>query len=151
MFDKKFYTFFLYSGKTEFQTTQQNRARRSVQFERKPSQRYARRQSHVLRERYRWVFYRRLCLINLFVGGKSYLGGWNRYTTMWSWFMTHLSINFWMLNRKIVTTVYLPFYSNYMLMNSVVIKVPHYTFHLMSASCSHLYRKLSHSFFFTSM
>ncbi|KAL1122253.1 hypothetical protein AAG570_003658 [Ranatra chinensis] len=44
---------FRYSGKTEFQTTQQNRARRSVQFERKPSQRYARRQSHVLRERTR--------------------------------------------------------------------------------------------------
>ncbi|KAL0267686.1 UNVERIFIED_CONTAM: hypothetical protein PYX00_009879 [Menopon gallinae] len=42
---------FRYSGKTEFQTTQQNRARRSVQFERKPSQRYARRQSHVLREK----------------------------------------------------------------------------------------------------
>lgn len=42
---------FRYSGKTEFQTTQQNRARRTVQFERKPSQRYARRQSHVLREK----------------------------------------------------------------------------------------------------
>lgn len=40
-----------FSGKTEFQTTQQNRARRTVQFERRPSQRYARRQSHVLRER----------------------------------------------------------------------------------------------------
>lgn len=46
--------FFLrYSGKTEFQTTQQNRARRTVQFERRPSQRFARRQSHVLRERQR--------------------------------------------------------------------------------------------------
>ncbi|XP_073977537.1 erythrocyte membrane protein band 4.1-like yurt isoform X5 [Rhodnius prolixus] len=44
---------FRYSGKTEFQTTQLNRARRSVQFERKPSQRYARRQSHVLREKHR--------------------------------------------------------------------------------------------------
>ncbi|XP_024080607.1 band 4.1-like protein 5 isoform X8 [Cimex lectularius] len=44
---------FRYSGKTEFQTTQLNRARRSVQFERKPSQRYARRQSHVLREKNR--------------------------------------------------------------------------------------------------
>uniref|UniRef100_A0A0K8TFE1 Moesin/ezrin/radixin homolog 1 n=1 Tax=Lygus hesperus TaxID=30085 RepID=A0A0K8TFE1_LYGHE len=46
---------FRYSGKTEFQTTQMNRARRSVQFERKPSQRYARRQSHLLRERNRDV------------------------------------------------------------------------------------------------
>lgn len=44
------------SGKTEFQTTQQNRARRTVQFERRPSQRYARRQSHVLRERQRLEF-----------------------------------------------------------------------------------------------
>ncbi|XP_071439620.1 uncharacterized protein yrt isoform X3 [Hetaerina americana] len=44
---------FRYSGKTEFQTTQTNRARRTVQFERRPSQRYARRQSHVLRERQR--------------------------------------------------------------------------------------------------
>lgn len=42
---------FRYSGKTEFQTTQQNRARRTVQFERRPSQRFAKRQSHVLRER----------------------------------------------------------------------------------------------------
>lgn len=42
---------FQYSGKTEYQTTQQNRARRTVQFERRPSQRFARRQSHVLRER----------------------------------------------------------------------------------------------------
>ncbi|KAG8226827.1 hypothetical protein J437_LFUL007100, partial [Ladona fulva] len=46
---------FRYSGKTEFQTTQTNRARRTVQFERRPSQRYARRQSHVLRERQRQV------------------------------------------------------------------------------------------------
>ncbi|CAB0014618.1 unnamed protein product [Nesidiocoris tenuis] len=45
---------FRYSGKTEFQTTQTNRARRSVQFERKPSQRYARRMSHVLREKNRY-------------------------------------------------------------------------------------------------
>lgn len=43
--------YFYLSGKTEFQTTQLNRARRTVQFERRPSQRYARRQSHVLRER----------------------------------------------------------------------------------------------------
>lgn len=42
---------FRYSGRTEYQTTQTNRARRSVQFERRPSQRYARRQSHVVRER----------------------------------------------------------------------------------------------------
>lgn len=42
---------FRYSGKTEFQTTQTNRARRTVQFERRPSQRFARRQSHVLRDR----------------------------------------------------------------------------------------------------
>lgn len=47
---------FRYSGKTEFQTTQQNRARRTVQFERRPSQRFARRQSHVLRERQKQVF-----------------------------------------------------------------------------------------------
>ena len=40
-----------FSGRTEYQTTQTNRARRSVQFERRPSQRYARRQSHVVRER----------------------------------------------------------------------------------------------------
>lgn len=36
---------FRYSGKTEFQTTVQSRARRTVQFERRPSQRFARRQS----------------------------------------------------------------------------------------------------------
>uniref|UniRef100_A0A1B0EY03 FERM domain-containing protein n=1 Tax=Lutzomyia longipalpis TaxID=7200 RepID=A0A1B0EY03_LUTLO len=42
---------FRYSGKTEFQTAHQSRARRTVQFERRPSQRFARRQSHVLRER----------------------------------------------------------------------------------------------------
>lgn len=42
---------FQYSGKTEYQTTQMNKARRTVQFERRPSQRFARRQSHVLRER----------------------------------------------------------------------------------------------------
>jgi band 4.1-like protein 5 len=45
---------FRYSGRTEFQT-QQNRARRTVQFERRPSQRFARRQSHVLRERQKQV------------------------------------------------------------------------------------------------
>ncbi|XP_049824922.1 band 4.1-like protein 5 isoform X2 [Aethina tumida] len=42
---------FRYSGRTEYQSTYQNRARRTVQLERKPSQRYGRRQSHVLRER----------------------------------------------------------------------------------------------------
>lgn len=42
---------FRYSGRTEYQSTQQNRARRTVQLERRPSQRYCRRQSHVLRER----------------------------------------------------------------------------------------------------
>lgn len=46
---------FRYSGKTEFQTSHQNRARRTVQFERRPSQRFARRQSHVLRERQKQV------------------------------------------------------------------------------------------------
>jgi FERM adjacent (FA) len=45
---------FRYSGKTEFQTTITSRSRRSVQFERRPSQRYARRQSHVMRERQRY-------------------------------------------------------------------------------------------------
>ncbi|XP_074040513.1 yurt isoform X3 [Leptinotarsa decemlineata] len=44
---------FRYSGRTEYQSTYQNRARRIVQLERKPSQRYGKRQSHVLRERER--------------------------------------------------------------------------------------------------
>lgn len=44
---------FRYSGKTEFQTSHQNKARRTVQFERRPSQRFARRHSHVIRERQR--------------------------------------------------------------------------------------------------
>lgn len=42
---------FRYTGRTELQATQQNRPRRVVQFERRPSQRFARRQSHVARER----------------------------------------------------------------------------------------------------
>jgi hypothetical protein len=44
---------FRYSGRTEVQTLAQNRSRRTVQFERRPSQRYARRQSHILKERQR--------------------------------------------------------------------------------------------------
>ncbi|KRT83909.1 FERM domain containing protein, partial [Oryctes borbonicus] len=44
---------FRYSGRTEYQSTHQNRARRTVQLERRPSQRYGRRQSHVLREKLR--------------------------------------------------------------------------------------------------
>ncbi|XP_063930167.1 band 4.1-like protein 5 isoform X3 [Zophobas morio] len=42
---------FRYSGRTEYQSTHHNKPRRSVQLERRPSQRYGRRQSHVLRER----------------------------------------------------------------------------------------------------
>lgn len=42
---------FRYSGRTEFQNTVQSRARRTVQFERQPSKRYERRQSHVIREK----------------------------------------------------------------------------------------------------
>ncbi|XP_055947383.1 band 4.1-like protein 5 [Argiope bruennichi] len=37
---------FRYSGRTEFQTIQHNRARRTVHFERRPSQRYSRRPNH---------------------------------------------------------------------------------------------------------
>ncbi|XP_065167238.1 band 4.1-like protein 5 isoform X2 [Atheta coriaria] len=44
---------FRYSGRTEYQSTHQNRARRTVQLERRPSQRYGKRQSHVLREKLR--------------------------------------------------------------------------------------------------
>ena len=36
----------MFSGRTEFQVTQHSRARRTVQFERKPSQRYSRRPQH---------------------------------------------------------------------------------------------------------
>jgi len=39
-----------FSGRTEFQTSVTTEPRRKVQFERKPSTRYARRQSHLLRE-----------------------------------------------------------------------------------------------------
>ncbi|OXA57638.1 hypothetical protein Fcan01_07951 [Folsomia candida] len=45
--------FFRMGGRTEVQTIVQNKSRRTVQFERRPSQRYARRQSHILRERQR--------------------------------------------------------------------------------------------------
>uniref|UniRef100_A0A6A7FV05 Moesin/ezrin/radixin homolog 1 n=1 Tax=Hirondellea gigas TaxID=1518452 RepID=A0A6A7FV05_9CRUS len=44
---------FRYSGRTEFQNTLTQRTRRTCQFERRPSQRFARRQSHVLREKHR--------------------------------------------------------------------------------------------------
>ncbi|XP_044763398.1 band 4.1-like protein 5 isoform X2 [Coccinella septempunctata] len=42
---------FRYSGKTEYQSAHRSRVRRTVQLERKPSQRYGRRQSHILREK----------------------------------------------------------------------------------------------------
>lgn len=42
---------FRYSGKTEYQSAHRSRARRTIQLERKPSQRYGRRQSHILREK----------------------------------------------------------------------------------------------------
>lgn len=42
---------FRYSGRTEYQSAHRSRARRTVQLERKPSQRYGRRQSHILREK----------------------------------------------------------------------------------------------------
>ena len=41
---------FRYSGRTEFQTSVSTEPRRKVQFERKPSTRYARRQSHMIKE-----------------------------------------------------------------------------------------------------
>ena len=41
---------FRYSGRTEFQTSVSTEPRRKVQFERKPSTRYARRQSHIVKE-----------------------------------------------------------------------------------------------------
>ncbi|XP_070565946.1 band 4.1-like protein 5 isoform X8 [Ptychodera flava] len=44
---------FRYSGRTEYQTAKQNRSRRSVQFERRPSQRFSRRPSHARREAFK--------------------------------------------------------------------------------------------------
>ena len=40
-----------YSGRTEYQTATMNRARRSVRFERKPSQRFSRRATFERKER----------------------------------------------------------------------------------------------------
>nr|XP_006824921.1 PREDICTED: band 4.1-like protein 5-like [Saccoglossus kowalevskii] len=41
---------FRYSGRTEYQTAKQNKSRKSIQFERRPSQRFSRRPSHAKRE-----------------------------------------------------------------------------------------------------
>ena len=40
-----------HSGRTEYQTATQNKARRSVRFERKPSQRYSKRATFERKER----------------------------------------------------------------------------------------------------
>lgn len=45
------FTLFVFSGRTEYQTAASSRVRRSVRFERKPSQRYSRRPIFERRER----------------------------------------------------------------------------------------------------
>ncbi|XP_072028200.1 uncharacterized protein [Amphiura filiformis] len=53
---------FRYSGRTEFQTAKTNKSRRSMQFERRPSQRFSRRASYAQKKRYAygWIESRQL-------------------------------------------------------------------------------------------